>query len=226
MKHRVLVFAVLVAGTLLAAPTTALAKGASAATISADGSGGGRLDRPITLRGNGEPGSGTDLGNLADLAGLFPAMFEGDSSMLAEAPTKRLGPRYTITWTIPDGDGTDRRVVQSVWPYAAGGPVTYVKAGQPVLGDRTRGGWFRATDSLRQNLVALGLPKQAALTEPAATPAPAPRPAPARPAPATTAGDPPSAWPRVLVAGAFLLLVAGTTLLVLRRRPGAATTAR
>src|SRR6266511_210530 len=121
VKRRVLgpvLAGVAIAFALLAlAPTAALAKGASAGTI--DG---------------GEPGSGTDLGTLADLSGLFPAMFgQSPDPMLDASPTpaERLGPRYTITWTIPDGIGTAKKVRQDVYPYAAGAPVTYTKPGQP-----------------------------------------------------------------------------------------------
>jgi hypothetical protein len=146
--------------------------------------------------------------------------------MLQAAPTRRLGPRYTITWTIPDGSGTAKKIRQDVYPYAAGGPVTYTKPGQPVLGQTTRGGWYRAPDGLRTQLIALGLPSKAPLvaasgTGSAASPAPA-RPAPARPAPAP-ARSAPAVWPWVLAGSALLVLVAGAVTVVLRRRPGPAT---
>ncbi|HTE68701.1 MAG TPA: hypothetical protein VK942_08090, partial [Actinomycetes bacterium] len=131
-------------------------------------------------------------------------------------PTGRRGPRYTITWTFPNGQGTDDTVRQSVWPYAAGGPLTYMASGQPVLESRTKGGWYRASDSLRQNLISLGLPER----QPLAAPAPAPAalaPEPAAPAPAV--------WPRVAAGlGLLLLLTVGGALLLRRRSsPGAAT---
>ncbi|HEV8649777.1 MAG TPA: hypothetical protein VG276_10320 [Actinomycetes bacterium] len=229
MKPRILVMAALAAALTLLAPTAALAKGASAATIDGSGPGGpgNGPNGPITLGGNGEPGSGTDLGTLADLSGLFPAMFgQSPDPMLDAAPTKRLGPRYTITWTIPDGSGTAKKIRQGVYPYAAGGPVTYTSPGQPVFDQTTRGGWYKASDSLRQHLISLGLPNKAPLAAAsgggsAANPAGGANasPAPARPA----AADAPAVWPRVLVGGALLLLVAGTAAVVLRRRPGPAT---
>src|SRR6266704_5470979 len=153
-------------------PTAALAKGASAATIDGGGPGGpgNGPNGPITLRGDGEPGSGTDLGTLADLSGLFPAMCgQSPDPMLDASPTPagRLGPRYTITWTIPDGGGTAKKVRQDVYPYAAGAPVTYTKPGQPVFDQATRGGWYKAQDSLREKLIELGLPEQAPLVLPA-----------------------------------------------------------
>src|SRR4029453_14620034 len=82
------------------------------------------------------------------------------------------GPRYTITWTFPNGAGTADKVRQSVWPYAAGGPLTFMASGQRVLEATTKGGWFRSTDTLRQILISLGLPSRRPLTPiaPAAPP--------------------------------------------------------
>lgn len=243
MKPRILAVAALAAAlALLLAPTAAMAKGASAATINGSGPGGpGNGPKgPITLRGEGEPGSGTALATLADLAGLFPAMFgQSPNPMLAKAPTTRLGPRYVITWTIPDGTTTAKRVRQDVYPYAAGGPVTYMRPGQPVFDQETLGGWFRATDSLRQQLISLGLPRKRPLAEPAGgaaagtgataasggTPAATGAPAAARPQAAPVAADHGAAvWPLVLAGGAFLLLAGGSAVLARRRRPGAAAT--
>src|SRR5919197_3671635 len=105
---------------LTAVPTAAQAKGASAASISGGGPG-GLPGGPIDLKGNGEPGSGTDLGNLAEQAGMWSLLFEdGQPGNLdaAPAPPASLGPRYTITWTLPNGAGRNDKVVQSVWPYA------------------------------------------------------------------------------------------------------------
>jgi hypothetical protein len=224
MKPRSLIVALGAGLALLLAPTAALAKGASAATIDGRGPGGpgNGPGGPITLRGDGEPGSDTDLSNLADMSGLYPALFgQSPDPMLAAAPTTRLGPRYTITWTIPDGQGTARQVRQVVYPYAAGGPVTYVRPGQPVFDRTTRGGWYQAADSLRQTLISLGLPDRPALAvaQPAAAGSPGGAPAVASPAPPRGAG----VWPRVLVGGVLLLLVAGTVGIVLRHRPDAAT---
>jgi hypothetical protein len=215
MKRRVLAvlaFAVL----LLAIPTAAQAKGASAATISGGGSG-GLPGGPIILKGDGEPGSGTDLANLADMAGVFAVLFEdGPGGALEAAPAESRGPRYTITWTFPDGNGADRKVRQFVWPYAAGGPVTYMPSGQAVFDSQTKGGWYRGSDSLRLNLISLGLPERQPLA------AAAPKPAAPTPAPAT---DPsPAVWPRVAAGIGLLLAVAAGGTVVLRRRssPGAA----
>jgi hypothetical protein len=197
MRRRVL--ALLVLALLLAAvPTAAQAKGASAATISGGGPG-GLPGGPIDLKGDGEPGAGTDLSELAEAAGVFALLFEdGPVADLDSAPPGERGPRYTITWTFPNGDGGADKVRQSVWPYAAGGAITFMASGQPVLGATTDGGWYRAADRLRQQLVSLGLPDR----QPLATPAPA-SPAPA--ASTTPARDPaPALWPKVVLGIALL----------------------
>ena len=210
---------------LAAVPTAAQAKGATAANISGGGPGG--LPRgPIDLKGDGEPGSGTDLSNLADATGMWALLFEdGQPGNLdaAPVPAAMRGPRYTITWTFPNGAGTEDKVRQYVWPYAAGGPITYMPSGQKVLDTRTEGGWFRAADALRRTLITLGLPDTPPLTAPAT-------PATATPAPATTApaADPaPALWPRAAVgAGLVLAIGLGIGVAIRRRRStlGAAST--
>jgi hypothetical protein len=219
MQRRAL--AMLVLALLLAAvPTAAQAKGASAATISGGGPG-GLPGGPIDLKGDGEPGSGTDLSNLAEAAGVFALLWEdGQPGALTSAPLPpaQRGARYTVTWTFPNGDGGEDQVRQSVWPYAAGGPLTFMATGQKVLDGTTKGGWYRAGDNLRQLLIGLGLPDRPALATrapapPAASPAPAAEPAPAL-------------WPKVAAGIGLVVVIAVAAALVLRRRssPGPAPT--
>jgi hypothetical protein len=220
MKPRALAVLAL-AVLLLAVPTAAHAKGATAATI--DGGGPGGLPRgPITLRGGGEPGSSTDLDMLALGTGLYATAFDPASGgVVKAAPTDRLGPRYTITWTFPDpAGGKDRKVRQLVYPYAAGGPVSFTPAGQAVMDTTTIGGWYQGFDGLRAQLIELGLPDRQPLA-PVATAAPAPAaPAPASPSAPATAQ--PAAWPRVVAAAvvAGLLVIGAAVAVVLRRRLG------
>ena len=162
---------------------------------------------------------------------MWAVLFDdGPGGELASAPaaTDR-GPRYTITWTFPNGAGTEDKVRQFVWPYAAGGPLTFMASGQRVLDGTTKGGWFRATDGLRLTLVNLGLPSRQPLT--ASTPATSAKPAapaaqPSADARTAAAPDPaPAVWPRVAVGLVLLLAVAGGALFLRRRSsPGAATT--
>ena len=227
MQRRVL--AMLVLALLLAAvPMAAQAKGASAATISGGGPG-GLPGGPITLKGDGEPGSGSDLSTLAEEAGVWAVLFEGGpGGSLESAPASaQRGPRYTITWTFPNGAGTEDKVRQSVWPYAADGPLTFMASGQAVLDTTTKGGWYRATDTLRTSLITLGLPSRQPLTAPSqTTPATPASPAPAASQPSAATDPAPAIWPRVAAGLALLLAVAAGGALFLRRRarPGAATT--
>jgi hypothetical protein len=180
---------------LAVVPTAAQAKGASGATISGGGPG-GLPGGPINLKGDGEPGSGTNLANLAQAAGVWALLFEdGPGGELASAPaTANRGPRYTITWIFPNGAGTEDKVRQSVWPYAAGGPLTFMASGQPVLDATTKGGWYQAADNLRQSLIALGLPSREPLTAPATATATAPA-TPAAPAAPTRRPRSGLGWP-------------------------------
>ena len=217
MKPRALAVPAL-AVLLLAIPTAAQAKGATSATISGGGPG-GLPGGPITLRGDGEPGSGTDLANLAEAAGLFALAFEADPGVvLPEAPTDRLGPRYTITWSMPDPDGgANDQVREHLYPYAAGGPVTFMPAGQPILETTTTPGWFKASETLRRQLIAMGLPNRPPLTPaPAAKPTATPQPAPS---------TPPAAWPRIAAVLAALLLLAAAAAVPLRRHATSGTPA-
>ena len=109
---------------------------------------------------------------------------------------------------------------QLVYPYAAGGPVSFTPAGQAVLDTTTIGGWYQGFDGLRAQLIELGLPDREPLAPVAtATPAPAvPAPASPQPAPATAQS---TAWPRVAAAAVAVFLVLGAAVAVaLRRRLG------
>jgi hypothetical protein len=218
MKPRALAVLTL-AVLLLAVPTAAQAKGATGATI--DGGGpGGLPGGPITLGGDGEPGTSTDLGMLAQGTGLYATVFGGDpGAVLGAAPTDRLGPRYTITWTFPDpAGGKDRKLRQRIWPYAAGGPVSFTPAGQAVLDTTSSGGWYQGFDGLRAQLIELGLPNRKPLAPATATPAPAP-PAAANPQPAPATAQS-AAWPRVAAVVAGLLVLVAAAAVPLRRRLG------
>src|SRR5688500_4907935 len=147
----------LVAIVALAMPTAAVAKGPSGASIDGPGSGGG-----INISGNGESG-GTPLGNLTEQAGFFAATFgQEPSPMLASRPKGDLGPKYTITYTVPGPNNELDRLKQDVYPYAKPGPVTYMKPGQEFFGtEQTRGGWYQAPALLKETLIEAGLPEVA-----------------------------------------------------------------
>jgi hypothetical protein len=187
----------------LAIAASAQAKGPIAATIDGPGTGGG-----ISLGGNGEPGSGAPLGNLSDQAGLFPAAFgQTPDPMLANRPKGDPGPRYTITYRLPGPNGVESTIRQDLYPYAKSGPVTYTAPDQRFFGtERTRGGWYQASPTLKETLVKAGLPATA-------------------PSAGTSSDDGTALadyWPAFAIA--FALALAALTAVLLRRRPRTATT--
>jgi hypothetical protein len=154
MKRLVLTLAV----AALALPATALAKGPSEATISGPG-GGGSGGGDVTITGCCEPGS--PAMNLAEQAGFFPAVFPQEPNRMSTSrPKGTLGPKYTITYTVPGPNNETWKIRQDVYPYATPAPVTYMKPGQTVfqIPGGTRGGWFQADARLKETLVAAGLP--------------------------------------------------------------------
>jgi hypothetical protein len=191
----------LLAALALALPATALGKGPSGAEMTGPGDGGG-----ITFTGGGESG-GTPLGDLTQLGGFFALTFgQEPDPTLASRPTGDLGPKYTITYTVPGPNNELDKLKQDIYPYAPGGPVTYMKPGQKFFGtEETRGGWFKAAPVLKDTLVEAGLPKIA---------------------PSGSASDDSSFLSAELLSamlGAALLLAAATVIFLRRReRPAAA----
>jgi hypothetical protein len=148
-----LLFALSIAA--LALPATALGKGPSEAAIDIPGG------PAIRFTGYGES-SGTSLGDLTQQAGFFEAAFgQAPDPMLPSRPKGNLGPRYTITYTVPTGTRVSDRIRQELYPYAATGPVTYMQPGQRLFGEETPGGWFQADRRLKDLLVFTGLPAAA-----------------------------------------------------------------
>jgi hypothetical protein len=207
MKARCYVVALLALALVLVAAPAALAKGATALRITGPG-----LDKPISLRGLGEPGTDTALAEISDDAGLFAVMFGDDGGRLsAERPAGELGPRYTIAYSVPGDDGS-YRIVQDLYPWAAAGPYTYAKPGQRLWGGQGFvGGWFRTPLALLPVLKSVGFP---------ARPSTAPKPVPAAPiaaspAAATVAPDQRSAWPvAATAAGITMVALVGGVLVV------------
>jgi hypothetical protein len=250
MPRRFIALTSLAAGAAIAVTvalaTPALAKGTTQASITGPG-----LARPVTVSVAGSealPEQGDALSSLADQTGLFTVLFGpsiGDVRM-PDTPSRlrtppaaaTLGPRYTVTYTVPGitpapGQASDQ-IRQYLYPRAAGGPVIYTLPGQRGFGQPLQAtGWLRGTPQLTATLTRLGLPAGASLPSapssaasvPATRAPAAPAPAPAAPAPAaapkpndTTA----PAWLIATIASAVAIVIAGTALW-LRRRPRPAT---
>ena len=134
---------------------TALAKGASEAVLRGPG-----LSSPLRFTGNGEPGTAGRLARVAEASGVFAAMFgQRPNPLRDERPPGDLGPRFTLTYVVPGPVGDDE-IIQAVYPYAQGGPVTYTAPGQDFFEvEKTKGGWLRASSGLKTLLVSQGLPR-------------------------------------------------------------------
>jgi hypothetical protein len=178
-----------VAAVALLLPATASAKGPSDATIAGPG-----LNPPMKISGGGEGGN-TTLGHLVTYGGFFPQAFgQTPDPLLRARPATALGPRYNVTYIVP-GPSTDT-LRQELYPYAAGGPLTYMEPGQPLWDQKTHGGWFRAAPELKSTLIDAGLPKKAPATHERVA----------------------NARKFALGAGAGVVLAAGALLLLRRRR--------
>jgi hypothetical protein len=172
----------------------AAAKGPVAATITGPG-----VDRAISIGGDAEGNVSSPFGVFVEQVGYFPQVFtQTPDSTSRVAPAGRLGPRYDVAYRVPGPDGKARTVRQELYPFAAIGPVTHMRAGQPVfptMGMSTHGGWFQSPYGLRATLVTLGLPAKAPSVK--------------------QSGLGAGAWAGIAV-GAFVL--AGAATLLLRRR--------
>jgi len=178
--------------------TSALAKGASEARITGPGLAGG-----ITLAGEGQVGGG-QLMQLAEAAGFFPAVFvTSPNPMLSTRPQGELGLRYTITYAMPGPSGVNE-LRQDLYPYAKPSPVTHMEPGQRFFGtEKTVGGWYVASTTLKDDLVSAGLPET----------------------PPGDGGGSLAPWPVVgaVTAAVAALVVVGLAVLRNRRRTGPAT---
>ena len=156
MTRRTLVFAAIGLVALLV-PATALAKGASQATITGPG-----LGDAITLAGEGQAG-GEKLMVIMQEGGFFPSVFlTTPNPMHAQRPDGELGPLYTIVYEMPGPNGALDEIRQDVYPYATPVPVTYMEPGQRYFtSEETVGGWYVASQTLTSSLVDVGLPESA-----------------------------------------------------------------
>jgi hypothetical protein len=236
MLRRFIVLALLAAGTAVAATaavaTPALAKGATQASIAGPG-----LARPVTVSaqagGEALPGEGDTLSSLAVETGLFTVLFGpdtgtpgGPSPLRTPPAAASLGPKYTVTYTVPgvtSGPGqAEGQIRQYLYPRAAGGPVIYTPPGQQGFGQPAQAaGWLRGTSQLTATLTRLGV--SAAASRPAApgtaasvsavsvsatrSPAAAPKPG------DTTA----PAWLIAAIVSATAIAIAGTALWLRQR---------
>jgi len=143
MKTRILLATPLLASLLALVPGTAHAKGVT----------GPGLEQPLEFA---TQQSGNEL---ARKAGLYEGLSDSTTDALAaSAPPVELGPRYVAEYRLFGDNPIEVR--QELYPFAAGGAVTYTPPGQRPFGpeEPTRGGWFTVGAALTDLLVAAGVP--------------------------------------------------------------------
>jgi len=216
---------------MVALATPALAKGTTQASITGPG-----LAHPVIVSAAAAsealPEQGDALSSLAGQTGLFTVLFGpniGDvrmpdmpSQLRTPPAAATLGPKYTVTYTVPGitpapGQARDQ-IRQYLYPRAAGGPVIYTLPGQQGFGQSLQAtGWLRGTPQLTATLTRLGIPAGASLPSAASSAASIP----AAPAPATAPKPNDTtapAWLIATIASTVAIVIAGTALW-LRRRP-------
>ena len=220
MLRRLVVLTALTAGMSVAAALTlaapALAKGPSQARITGPG-----LAHAIVVSGNGEPGQSGMLITLALQTRLFSVMFGPNAPVppqLRTPPKASLGPRYTITYTVPGEYPLPGKqfgqIRQDLYPRAAGGPVIFTPPRQPG-GPLPVFGWFRAGRHLPRTLAKLGVPPR-----PGTQTAPQTRLRPAgHPAAAQQTSSRTPAWLIASAAAIAAVALAGTVLRLRHRKP-------
>jgi len=224
MTRRFITLTSLAAGTAIAVAaavaTPALAKGPTQASIAGPG-----LGRPIAISAPGEglPGQSDPLSSLAGQTGLFTVLFgPGSGSGTQDEPSPlrtppaaaSLGPKYTLTYTVPgvtpEPGQPDGQVRQYLYPRAAGGPLIYTGPGQQGFGQPLQAaGWLRGTPQLTATLTRLGVPAGppgSTASPSTASPSAAAAPGAARKPSDTTA----QAWLIGAIVSAVVIAMAGT----------------
>jgi MYXO-CTERM domain-containing protein len=172
----------------LALPASASAKGPSAASLAGPGM--------ATIRISGEEGGATPFWRFVEAAGFFEGAY-GSGRRSPPPGGGALGPRYTITWTVPSSS----ILRQDVYPYAKPSPLTYMPLGQTIYGAPGRGGWFTGGAKLERTPTRIGVP-------------PAPMPV----------SEASSSKPPIWAFGAALLALAGAARFLRRRSSDVADT--
>jgi hypothetical protein len=151
---------------VLATAVPAFAKGAHQVTLTADG-------QRVTFSGDGEPNTNTILSNFAGSVRLWDSL-STDGERLVK-PIGDLGPEITAEWMFIGPIG-DIPIVQSLYPFAEGGPVGHIPPGQMLWDEAVEEAWFPLADDLTAALASVGfdltLLDPAAMRTDQATPAP------------------------------------------------------
>lgn len=119
---------------VLAIASPASAKGPDRAVVSVPGA------EPLVFES--EVDSPSIATKLASATGLFPVMFGPSDELRSERPAGHLGRAVTVEFRVPAGEEEALTIRQTLYPDAAGGPVTHTRAGQEGLSGPGYGGWY------------------------------------------------------------------------------------
>jgi hypothetical protein len=119
------------------------------------------LDVGVRLR----PDDYLDMSVLAEHSGFWTQFgCRRCSTRLTAAPTRVLGPRYVLTYSMPSSFGADTKILatdevtQYVYPYAEPLPVTFMPPRQRSPGGTSSiGGWYMADQTLTRQLETFGV---------------------------------------------------------------------
>jgi hypothetical protein len=134
--RRLLIVLVVAAASMVWAPTAASAKGPVDAVLRGPdvaGEGVAKLDQFTAM----------DLAQATSLYSVLDGGHVTGSRLVDGAPSGRLGPKYRVTFRFAAGEGDDARVRQTLYPFAAHGPIAYTPPGQKLCDrcPRSSGGW-------------------------------------------------------------------------------------
>lgn len=169
-KYRVctrsIMLALSCAAVMIGSAPAALAKGPSQAIIEGPGM------SATSLRPAGQRTIGEALATLIQESGFFSTLDGADAPWRHQRPVGELGARYVVTYSLGGGDDS-ASIVQYVYPYAFGGPVTYMPPDQRYWGrETTTGGWHRADAALKGVLAEVGVPRRPSTDALETTPSP------------------------------------------------------
>ena len=147
---------------LLSLVPAAHAKGPTSMSVTGPG-----LSEPIRVSALSDPQGTSHYWKLVDGLGFFPAAFrQVPSPLLPARPQGDLGPKYTIRHGVPVRNGKHVVILQELYPYARGGPLTHMLPGQKLFGRETTDGWFRTGSGVKAAFVVRGLPAVPPTSEP------------------------------------------------------------
>jgi hypothetical protein len=182
--------------------------------------------RSTDLPAIADPDGGDDdrLMRLTEDMGLWDATGP-QAALPADPPPGRLGPDFSVVWTLwgPDGEVS---LAQSLYPQAQGGPLVHTAPGQVAYDAPVPGGWYRASARLAPTLESLGWATKTTLADggPKVAPPAAAAVSAAAHEPAPAADPAARRGPRAAAVGVALLTAVGAGV-AWRRRRGAAPAA-